>query len=103
MTEYISSNFDSTQVHLPVLHSWECEIDASGNTLYLTSSGSHGLPGVEGFHFESNYFRWSHGPSCEHLKGATDEVKKPGGRPARRRTGLKVCTFKAFFSVGHMV
>ena len=54
MTEYISSNFDSTQVHLPVLQSWTCEIDASGNTLYLTSSGGHGLPRVDGFHFQSS-------------------------------------------------
>ena len=47
--------------------------------VYLTSSGGHGLPWVEGFHFESIYFRRTHGLSCEHLKGAKDEVKRPGG------------------------
>ena len=79
MTEYISSCFDSTPVHLPVLQNWECEIDASGITLYLTSSRSHGLPGVDGFHFQSKS-HGSHGLSGEYLKEAKDEVKRHGSR-----------------------
>ena len=74
MTEYISSNFDSTQVHLPVLQSWACEIDASGK---YSVPHLKWRPWVEGFHFESIYFRRTHGLSCEHLKGAKDEVKRP--------------------------